>query len=225
MAKPTTKSKYQNFKVKEINRKDIKNAPYNPRKIDGNAKLKLRKSIEEHGMQGTFVWNERTGNLVSGHQRLEQLDCLENRENYKVLVTIVDVDEKEEATINVLMNNPALMGDWDIDKLADMKIDYEIDFIDMGFDDLDVDFLFEGDERFSELFDTPEVEQEKEKIQQVRRSRGQAKERLSEENKADFYSMLVFESQKAKEEFYKRMSVPAYEDVLTVEQLERAFKQ
>lgn len=225
MAKPTTKSKYQNFKVKEIDRKEIKNAPYNPRKIDGNAKLKLRKSIEEHGMQGTFVWNERTGNLVSGHQRLEQLDCLENRENYRVLVTTVDVDEKEEATINVLMNNPALMGDWDIDKLADMKIDYEIDFIDMGFDDLDVDFLFEGDERFSELFDTPEVEQEKEKIQQVRRSRGQAKERLSEDNKADFYSMVVFESQKAKEEFYKRMSVPAYEDVLTVEQIERAFEQ
>ena len=33
--------------------------------------------------------------------------------------------------------------------------------------------------------------------------------------------MVVFESQKAKEEFYERISVPMYEDVITVEQIER----
>lgn len=225
MARKPSKTKYQNFDIQTITRDQIKNAEYNPRKIDPEAKLKLRNSLKDHGMQGTFVWNKRTGNLVSGHQRLEQLDSLEKQRNYEVLVSVIDVDEKEEATINVLMNNRNLMGTWDKDKLADLKLDLDLDFIDLGFDELDIDFLFDGDDRFSELFDTPEVEAEKEKIKQVRNSRGQAKEKLTENNKADFYSMIVFENQKAKEEFYKRISVPVYEDVLTVEQIERYFEE
>lgn len=221
MPRQGSMTKYQNFKMKTVSRNEIKNAKYNPRRIDGNAKLKLREALERHGLVEPVVINERTGHLVGGHQRLEQLDTLENGRNYRLEVAVVDVDEKEEATINVLLNNPSLQGDWDIDKLADLKLDFGIEFEDMGFDELDVDFLFEGDDRFSELFDTPEVEAEKEKIQQVRSSRGKAKEKLTEGNKADFFSMIVFESDKAKEEFYRRINVPLYEDVITVEQLER----
>lgn len=223
MPRKASKNNYQKFEVKTISRDQIKNAAYNPRKIDGNAKLKLRESLSDHGMLEPFLWNKRTGNLVSGHQRLEQLDTLEKQRNYQVVVSVIDVDEKEEATINVLMNNPSLQGEWDLDKLADMKLDFDIEFEDMGFDELDVDFLFEGDDRFSELFDTPEVEEEKEKIQQVRSSRGKAKEKLTENNKADFFSMIVFESEKEKQEFYKNINVPLYEDVLTLEQIERYF--
>lgn len=223
MPRKTPKSKFQNFTMDTVKRSDIKNADYNPRKIDGGAQLKLREGLEKHGLVQPIVWNKRTGNIVGGHQRLEQLDTLEKGKNYELDVAVVDVDAKEEATINVLLNNPSLQGDWDLDKLADIKIDYGIDFEDMGFDELDIDFLFEGDDRFSELFDTPEVEEEKMKIQQVRSSRGQAKERLTEENKADFYSMIVFESQKEKEAFYERICVPIYEDVITVEEIERYF--
>ena len=38
------------------------------------AEKRLRAFIKKHGLFGTIIWNERTGNIVSGHQRLKALD-------------------------------------------------------------------------------------------------------------------------------------------------------
>ena len=48
--------------------------PYNPRIIGEGAEKRLRAFIKKHGLFGTIIWNERTGNIVSGHQRLKALD-------------------------------------------------------------------------------------------------------------------------------------------------------
>lgn len=51
-------------------------APYNPRRDlqpGDPAYEKLSRSINEFGCVEPIVWNERTGNVVGGHQRLKVL--------------------------------------------------------------------------------------------------------------------------------------------------------
>ena len=52
---------------------DLKPAPYNPRKISDMAGEKLWRSLSEFGDISGITWNERTGHLVTGHQRVERL--------------------------------------------------------------------------------------------------------------------------------------------------------
>ena len=86
------KSKYQAYETDTISRDMIKNAPYNPRIMDEGAKKRLKRNIAKHGLVSALTWNKRTGNLVGGHQRLEQLDALEKSKDYELTVCVVDVD-------------------------------------------------------------------------------------------------------------------------------------
>lgn len=92
-------SRFQKFKPANIHRSELKNAPYNPRKIQSENKKRLKKSLESHGLVETIVWNRRTGNIVGGHQRIEQLDALEKSQNYMLTVAEVDVDDAEEKSL------------------------------------------------------------------------------------------------------------------------------
>ena len=60
------KSKFQAFETETIDRSQIKNAPYNPRIMDKEAKNRLREGIRKHGLVSAITWNKRTGNLVGG---------------------------------------------------------------------------------------------------------------------------------------------------------------
>lgn len=214
-------SKYQKFKVETINRADIKNAAYNPRIMDKEAKKRLKKALQQHGLVSAITWNKRTGNLVGGHQRLEQLDALEKNKNYSLDVCVIDVDEKEEAVLNVQLNNPSMQGEWDLDKLASMTEDFSVNFDEMGFSKLDVDFMFDGDNRFTEMFDTPEAGEAKQGLEAVKEARAKGKERMQEKNNINWYSVIVFEDEKAKAEFYKKINTPISEEYLTVDKLMR----
>jgi hypothetical protein len=214
-------SKYQKFTIQTINRQDIKNAEYNPRIMDKEAKKRLKAGLKKHGLVSTLTWNKRTGNLVGGHQRLEQLDALERNKDYSLDVCVIDVDEAEEAVLNVQLNNPSMQGDWDLDKLALITEDYGVGFEEMGFTPLDVDLMFDGDERFTQMFETPEAEEVKQGLAEVKEARKQGKERLEERNNINFYSVIVFESEEAKKEFYKKINVPIYEEYLTADKIYR----
>lgn len=76
---------------------------------------KLRRSIETFGYIEPIIWNERTGNVVGGHQRLKVL-LEKGAEDIEAVV--VDLDEKDEKILNVLLNK--VKGRWDIGKLADL---------------------------------------------------------------------------------------------------------
>lgn len=217
-------SRYQKFKVETINRSDIQNAAYNPRIMDKGAKKRLKEGLEKHGLVSAITWNKRTGNLVGGHQRLEQLDSLEKNKNYSLDVCVVDVDEREEALLNIQLNNPSMQGDWDIDKLGDIVQDFDINFDDMGFTQLDVDLMFDGDDRFSKLFEKEEVEETKDTLAQIKEARTRGKERLEDKNNINWYSVLIFENEKDREEFYKLISVPVSEEYITVDKIMRLVK-
>ena len=216
------RSKYQAYETETISRDMIKNAPYNPRIMDEKAKKRLKKNIAKHGLVAALTWNKRTGNLVGGHQRLEQLDALEKSKDYDLTVCVVDVDEREEAALNVQLNNPSMQGEWDLDKLANMTEEFDLDLSeDMGFTESDIDFLFEGDERFSELFETVEGEKMRGDLDKVKEARKKSAENLKERNNINWYTVIVFENEKDRDNFMKEISIPKYEKYITEDQVRR----
>ena len=219
------KSKYQKYTFETISRADIQNAEYNPRIMDKEAKKRLKKNLAENGLVSAITWNKRTGNIVGGHQRLEQLDALEKNKDYSLDVCVVDVDERTEAKLNVILNNPSTQGDWDLDKLAYITEAFEVGFDEMGFTKLDVDFMFDGDERFTELFETPEAEEVKTGLAEVKEARAKSKERMQEKNNINFYSVIVFEDEEAKKDFYRKINVPISEEYLTADKILRLEKE
>jgi len=93
-------------------------AAYNPRKNlqPGDPEYeKLRQSIEEFGYVDPIVWNERTGNIVGGHQRFKVLQQLGYEE---IDCVVLDIDELREQALNVALNKIA--GAWDKPKLAEV---------------------------------------------------------------------------------------------------------
>lgn len=218
-------SKYQKFDTEVIHRSQIKNAEYNPRIMDKNAKARLKKDIREHGLVSAITYNKRTGNIVGGHQRLEQLDALEKSQDYELTVCVVDVDEQEEAKLNIILNNPSVQGEWDLEKLAQMTEDFGFTLQEAGFTDYDVDFMFDGDDRFSQLGNVEEAEKVKGKLEDIKSARKEGMEKLKERNNASFYAVIVFEDEKDRDEFYKSISVPIYEEYITAEQVRRCGRE
>ena len=101
---------------------DLKPAPYNPRSITAQASAGLAASIERFGDISGIVWNQRTGHLVAGHQRVEQLrklgaqmvdgglEVMHQGERHRFPVRVVDWSELDEKMANVEANNPAIAG-------------------------------------------------------------------------------------------------------------------
>jgi hypothetical protein len=224
------KTKYQSGEEKYILRSRINPAPYNPRVIGEDAEKRLRKKIKQVGLFGTFIWNEKTGNLVSGHQRLNQLDKLERYpdkvSDYEIRVTVVSIDEKTEMEMNVFMNNPSTQGEWDIEALGKMSLDFDFDLKSAGFTETDIDFLFDGDSRFSEIFeDTKEVKATKEKIKEIKDHRDKSTEKLKDEQTGSFYFTVVCPSMKDKEYLMRKIGVPVFEQYVNGDLIKRKITE
>lgn len=219
------KSKYENFEMRTISRSQIKNADYNPRYIGEKEKKKLRAAIKENGLVSALTWNQRTGNLVGGHQRLSQLDALEKNGDYELTVCVVDVDERQEAKLNVQLNNPSLQGEWDVDKLYEMTNTFDLSMEDMGFSASDAAYLFDGDEKFVDLFETPEAVTEKTKLNQIKEKRKTASHTYENDQRADFMCVVVFKDAAERADFMRRIHVPSYEQYVTADQVYRLGEQ
>jgi len=102
--------------IRKIRIEEINPAPYNPRKDlqpDDPKFKQIEGSIDSFGLVEPLVWNERSGNLVGGHQRLKvliQKGCKE------VDVSVVDLDPEQEKALNIALNK--VQGAWDESKLA-----------------------------------------------------------------------------------------------------------
>lgn len=220
------KTKYQKFDIRTVQRSIINEAPYNPRILREGAQKRLKKKMREVGLLSPLIWNEKTGNLVSGHQRLKQLDDLEGypkkKEDYDLIVSVVILDEKTEKEMVVFFNNPSAQGEWNLDGLAELNLDHDIDFGEMGFSEADIDFMFDGDGRFSELFkDTEDVTETKEKLREIKKERKQAEEKLKKEDSADFYFVVICESQEEKFRVLKKIGQPKYEQYINAAHIEQ----
>lgn len=102
--------------VKNI--EELTPAEYNPRKDlkpSDPEYEKLKKSILEFDYVDPLIWNERTGHVVGGHQRLKVLRELGRTE---IEVSVVDLPEEKEKALNLALNK--VQGEWDLPSLEDL---------------------------------------------------------------------------------------------------------
>ena len=125
------------------NTADLLPADYNPRKDlkPGDTEYeKLKRSIEQFGYVEPVIWNQTTGRVVGGHQRLKVLMDMGMSE---VDCVVVSMDEEKEKALNIALNK--ISGDWDKDKLALLIADLQGADFDVsltGFEPAEIDALF-----------------------------------------------------------------------------------
>lgn len=204
-----------------IPRSSIIKATYNPRQIDLNAKIKLKEGLREYGLVEPLVWNERTGNLVGGHQRItvmdEEVNFPASGEDYSVLVCVVDLSPSDEKTLNVLLNNPGAQGWWDwqgLKELAagDKGFDPELAGFDKIFlkanfdaftapdDGLDLSHIFGAQEEDPAKADADAIAKMKATKEDFKASEG-------EMNREGFYLMVVGRTVGEKEMFCRALGL------------------
>jgi DNA modification methylase len=132
--------------IRRIKVSSINPASYNPRldlKPGDSDYEKLKRSIGEFGYVEIIVWNEKTGNLVSGHQRFKIL--LEQGVE-EIEVSIVNLSLEKEKQLNLILNR--VRGDWDEEKLVNLLQelsnipDFNIELT--GFDLPEISSLFDS---------------------------------------------------------------------------------
>lgn len=213
----------------ELNRSAIHFADYNPRKLSEESRKTLKRGIKKFGLVGGIVVNKRTGlTVVSGHQRLTVMDELQKfpENDYRIRVDVIDVDEKQEKELNILMNNPNAQGIWDYDALARLVPD--IDYQDAGLTAADLnmigcDFLLQTEEENSfEDMMAPVTEQKEAekaakqmeraaKVAHMKEVKQQVKDAAQKQAQdMDAYLMLSFDTFEAKAAFCERFGYDPY---------------
>lgn len=250
-------SKYFNSEIVELNRSQIKFADYNPRTITDDGKKALKRSVKRYGVIGNNILvNKRTGyTIVSGHQKVAILDeqykynKLTKENDYTLRIELIDVDEKTEKSINILLNNQNVGGEWDYDLLREIVPD--IDYKDAGLTEADlniigVDFMFqtEDEHQLSSELETMmspvtemkeaekaerQAQQELErqaKIDHMKEVKQQVKEKSQEQaENMDAYIMLSFDTFKAKAAFCERFGYSRYDKFIKGEVFDQIIER
>lgn len=139
--------------------------PSNPRKISKDAAAGLQRSIELYGDLSGITFNKRTGELVTGHQRVSQLKALgaqfigdrihvqHGGQQFEFPVRVVDWSRSKQIEANVAANNPHIQGEWQQleEYLGSISLSLSgEDFTDLRFDaladDLGIDFGMSSEE-------------------------------------------------------------------------------
>src|SRR6476620_9290267 len=109
--------------------KDVKIAPYNPRKFSKENRKALKKSISEFSDISGITINTKTGNIVSGNHRWEELceeygeltlqQIFEDRhaimssKGYTgFMARVVNWSLKKEKQANITANSTMITGEW-----------------------------------------------------------------------------------------------------------------
>jgi len=130
--------------IRKIPADQISPAAYNPRKDlqPGDPEYeKLLCSVDEFGYVEPIVWNERTGNIVGGHQRFKVLRQLGFTE---IDCVVIDLDPEREKALNIALNK--IMGEFDMKKLGDVlkELEEQRDLLELtGFDRPDIDKIMQ----------------------------------------------------------------------------------
>ena len=139
------------MEIRKISVDQLLPADYNPRKDlrPGDPEFeKLKRSVEEFGYVEPIIWNQRTGIVVGGHQRLKVLQHLGYTE---VDCVVLDIDEQKEKALNVALNK--ISGDWDMPLLTALLKDLEESGFDAtltGFDVSEMSDMFDDQSEIKE---------------------------------------------------------------------------
>lgn len=216
--------------VQRIKRSQVNLTAYNPRTISEYAKSKLTESLQEFGLVETLVWNSRSGNLVSGHQRLAIMDA-ENGypgNDYELDVSVVKLTKKQEKRLNVWLNNRAAQGSFDRDKFVELLAvpGEELLIEDMGLTMADLTLEFGPIDLPSPVHaEQKSAEEVKTEIEKLKRLRDEGRQRVlcAENQEADYYLMLVFPSNREKSNWLQSHGFQTGALYLTVAEAEAAL--
>lgn len=134
------------MEIRKVSVSKMNPAAYNPRKnLQPNDPeyQKLARSMDKFGCVEPIVWNERTGNVVGGHQRLKVLIAAGEKE---LDVSVVNLSEADEKALNIALNK--ISGEWDdigLSKLLqELSETVGIDETLTGFDSAELDELLDS---------------------------------------------------------------------------------
>ena len=156
--------KLNNMELIELPVEMVKPNPKNPR-IDLKPGMplyeKLKKSIENFGYADPIIWNEKTGMIVSGHQRFQVMKDIaqkEAKELTTVQVVKVSMDESKQDGFMIAVNK--ITGLWDEEKLSAIlrELDEE-DRLNTGFDDYEIATLLDDNSIQDFTFDEDNEEE------------------------------------------------------------------
>lgn len=156
--------KLNNMELIELPVEMVKPNPKNPR-IDLKPGMplyeKLKKSIENFGYADPIIWNEKTGMIVSGHQRFQVMKDIaqkEGKELTTVQVVKVSMDESKQDGFMIAVNK--ITGLWDEEKLSAIlrELDEE-DRLNTGFDDYEIATLLDDNSIQDFTFDEDNEEE------------------------------------------------------------------
>ena len=211
------KTKHQRYETCVVMRSAIHEHPLNPRVISDKAKKNLKGDIQEFGLLSPILVSRATMYVLGGHQRLAQLDKLEKysegKNDYALEINLTEMmDEASELKIIAKLNNKNSQGEWDIELLADLNLEHGLSFEAMGFDNLDVSLMFDGDSRFGDIFpDTPEVSEAKDALKEIKEHRKESTERMKDEQGIEFYFIVVCKDKDEKHAILRKLKLPLHE--------------
>lgn len=147
------------MELRRIKISKLKEAPYNPRVAlkPGDAEFeKLKRSIIDFGDVEPIVWNERSGYVVGGHQKLAVLKFMGETET---LVSVVDLDDTQEKQLNIALNK--IKGSWEHTKLEAILSQFEPDTALLsGFDAQEITLMLAKNDDVEDDFDFASFESE-----------------------------------------------------------------
>lgn len=140
--------------IRVISIDQINAAAYNPR-VDlqpGDPEYeKLKRSIESFGYVEPIVWNERTGNMVGGHQRYKIM--VHEQGHTELAVSVVNLDDQQERLLNLALNK--VSGRWDEKALAQLLEELQEAGADMDLSGFEAE---EIEELIAALPDVPDID-------------------------------------------------------------------
>ena len=133
---------------------DMVPADYNPRKDlqPGDPEWgKIEQSLKSFGMLEPVVFNERSGRIVGGHQRVK---ILAHNGETEVDVSLVDLSDEDEKILCALLNR--MQGYWDTHKLAELLGEIKEQagtLVNTGFEDWEYESLIREYDHIGDLLE------------------------------------------------------------------------
>ena len=199
-----------------IKRSKINFAPYNPRKEDKKVVEELKKNFKRVGFLGGICWNETTGNLVGGHKRLQALDLIYKYNgtidtDYDVKVEKIIIDEKTEKEQNIFLNNKNVQGENDLEKLAFILPEINIEFAKLENQDIELikysvpDFKFGNNDEFKNDIENLKKEKKfsKEEIKNIKKINKDSATKVQE----NLFFTITFKTLEEKSEFLEYLNI------------------
>jgi len=190
-----------------IKRSQINFAPYNPRKEDPKVVDELKRNFKRVGYLGGIVWNETTGNLISGHKRTQGLDIINKYDgteetDYEIKIEKVNLDEKTEKEQNIFMNSQSVQGKFDNFKLAELIPDIDYSFAGLNENDINIiqievpDLILQSNDISSIELDMGEIEKPyKERREAIKQEKKRQKEQVIDRGDNDeTYCIVNFDN-------------------------------